>query len=123
MLALRSPAETYRKIDFDARVTGAAAPQLVALCYEHLVAALTSAVFAHERADNRAKSQALTRALSALTALQLGVDRDAALGPALAQFYESARRTVLDSVLQFDPRAIATIRDDFAEIGRAMRLE
>lgn len=121
MLALRSPAETYRKVDFDARVSGAEPRQLVTLCYEHFISALSSAAFAHEHHDNRAKSQALTRALSALTALQLGVDSSAALAPALNQLYESARRAVLDSVLDFDPRTIATIRNDFAEIARAMR--
>lgn len=121
MLAVRSPAETYRKVDFDARVSGAEPQQLVALCYEHLVSSLASAVFAHEHNDNRAKSQALTRALSALTALQLGVDASAPLAPALHQLYESARRSVLNSVLAFDPRTIGTIRDDFAEIARAMR--
>lgn len=62
----------------------------------------------------------LTRALSALTALQLGVSADQPVGPALIQIYESARRAVLDSVLEFDARTIASIRQDFTEIGKAM---
>ena len=43
MLMLRSPHEAYRKVDFDARVAGATPQQLVALCYEQLIAALGTA--------------------------------------------------------------------------------
>ena len=71
MLARHNPQDAYRRVDFDARVTGADPMQLVALCYEHLIAALGTALFAHERADNAAKSTALTRGVSALTALLL----------------------------------------------------
>lgn len=120
MLMMRSPHEAYRKVDFDARVAGATPQQLVALCYEQLIAALGTAQFAHESGDNRLKSQSLTRALSALTALQLGVSPDAAIGPALMQLYDAARRTVLDSVLAFDAAALRTIRNDFIDISRAV---
>ena len=82
MLALRSPHEAYRKVDFDARVAGADPQQLVALCYEQLIGALGSAIYADEAQDNRLKSQSLTRALSAITALQLGISHDAAVAPA-----------------------------------------
>lgn len=120
MLALRSPHEAYRKIDFDARVVGASPQQLVALCYEQLIAALGSAVFAHQNQDNRLKSQSLTRALSALTALQMGVSQEAAIAPALLQMYDAARRTVLDSVLAFDPAKLGIVRQDFIDISRAL---
>lgn len=120
MLMLRSPHEAYRKVDFEARVAGATPQQLVALCYEQLITALGSAQFAHGCSDNRLKSQSLTRALSALTALQLGVDHASPIGPALGQLYDAARRTVLDSVLAFDPAALTTVRSDFIEIARAV---
>ncbi len=120
MLALRSPHEAYRKVDFDARVAGADPQQLVALCYEQLIAALGSAVFAHASHDNRLKSQSLTRALSALTALQMGVTQGAAIAPALIQLYDAARRAVLDSVLNFDPTTLGTVRQDFIDISRAL---
>ena len=120
MLALRSPHEAYRKVDFDARVAGANPQQLVALCYEQLIAALGSAIFAHKKHDNRLKSQSLTRALSALAALQMGVSQDAAIAPALLQLYEAARRAVLDSVLTFDPIRLDQVRQDFIEISRAL---
>lgn len=120
MLALRSPHEAYRKVDFDARVAGANPQQLVALCYEQLIGALGSAIFAHDSLDNRLKSQSLTRALSALTALQMGISQDAAIAPALFQLYDAARRAVLDSVLAFDPQTLGAVRQDFIDISRAL---
>ena len=119
MIALPSPREAYRRVEFDARVAGAAPRDLVALCFEQLVTSLGTALVAHRRGDNRLKSQSLTRALSALTALELGVRRDDPLTPALLQLYGAARRAVLDSVPRFDPATIARIRDDFNEIGGA----
>ncbi len=120
MLARLSPNEAYRRVDFDARVSGADPGQLVSLCYEQLIAALGSALFAYERGDNLLKSQSLTRAISAITALQLGVSGDGPVAAALRQLYEAARRSVLDSALDFDPAKISTIRQDFVEIAGAL---
>lgn len=120
MLALRNPGEAYRRVDFDARVVAAAPHELVQVCYEQLTAALGAALLAAERGDNRGKSAALTRALAALTALELGVDPQAQLSAALTQLYQGARRTVLDSVLCFSPPTITALRSDFADIARAL---
>ena len=119
MLALRNPHEAYRRVDFDARVEGADPAQLVALCYEQASAALASALFAHRTGDNHTKSKAITRALSAITALQLGVSGDAGVADALRQFYGSVRRALLDNALHFDAGKIAAIRADLAEIAAA----
>jgi flagellar protein FliS len=120
MLALRSPHEAYRRVDFDARVAGADAGQLVTLCYEQLIGALGSALFAQGRGDNLLKSQSLTRALSAVTALQLGVSGSEGVAAALRQLYEGTRRSILDSALNFDAETLGRIRDDFIDISRAM---
>jgi len=120
MLAQRNPQEAYRRVDFDARVSVADPKQLVTLCYEQFIAALGSALIAHERADNQLKSQAMTRALSALMALQMGVSETEGVAKALVQLYGAARRSLLDNVLHFDPRVVATIRQDFMDIARAM---
>lgn len=120
MRALKSPSEAYRRVDFDARVEGADPRQLVTMCYETLVGALGTALFAHDRGDNQLKSQSLTRALSAITALQLGVDGNEGVAGALRQLYLSARKSILDSALTFNPQIITTIRQDFTEISRAM---
>ncbi len=119
MLA-RNPQEAYRRVDFDARIAGADSRQLVALCYEQLTTALGTALYAQQQGDNRLKSQSLTRALSAITALQLGVSDGSEVAGALRQFYESARKAVLDSVLDFDAATIAAIRRDCGDIAAAM---
>ena len=121
MLAIRSPNEAYRRVDFDARVEGADPRHLVGLCYEQLIGSLGSAIFAQERRDNSLKSQALTRALSAITALQIGVSGDDGTAQALRHLYEATRRAILDSAIRFDPEILGTIRDDFIEISRAMK--
>lgn len=120
MLALRNPSEAYRRVDFDARIEGADPRTLVLLCYESLVSSLGTALFAHDRGDNRAKSTALTRALSALTALQLGVAGSGGISGHLHQFYEATRRRVLDNVLNFAPDQVTEIRQDIRDISAAL---
>ncbi len=119
MLAQTNPQTAYRRVDFDARVAGANPAQLVALCYERFASSLGSALHAAGRDDNHAKSQALTRALAALTALELGLVRGAPLSGTLAQIYAAARRSVLDSVLAFDALSLDQLRQDFAVIAAA----
>ncbi|HMO69468.1 MAG TPA: flagellar protein FliS [Novosphingobium sp.] len=120
MLALRNPSEAYRRVDFDARVEGADPRTLVMLCYESLVSSLGTALFAHDRGDNRAKSAALTRAVSALTALLLGIEGQEGISAHLRAFYEAARRRVLDNVIAFAPEQIAQVREDIREIAAAL---
>lgn len=120
MLAHRSPHEAYRRVDFDARVSGASPTELVHLCYEHLIGALGTAIHAYGIGDNSLKSRSMTRALSAITALQLGVSGESEVASALKHLYESARRTILDSALEFEPHRIETLRADFVEISQAM---
>ena len=120
MLLNRDPTEAYRKVDFDARVKGATSRQLVDLCLEQVAGSLGRAIHAALCGDNGAKSTALTRAVAALTALQLGVDADVPTGQALLQLYQSARTTILDSVLDFDAAKLGEIRQDFIEIREAM---
>jgi flagellar protein FliS len=120
MLAQRNPSEAYRRVEFDARVAGATPAELVRLCYEQVITALGGAMLAAQRGDNLAKSQALTRAMSALTALQMGVSGEDGMAQALLHIYTSARRAVLDSVLDFDPPTLARIRQDFIEISEGL---
>ena len=120
MLAQQSPQAVYRRIDFDARLSTSDPGQLVELCYEQLISALGTALFAAEKNDNRMKSEALTRAVAALTALQLGISGQGSVVDALHQLYDAARRSVLDSALRFKPATIAAIRQDFIDISRAL---
>ncbi len=120
MLALRSPHEAYRKVDFDARVEGADPRQLLALCYEQLIEAIGSALSAHASDNNQARSQAVTRALAAVTALQLGVAGEGGVANALLQFYASIRSALLDCALHFAPGTLTDIRRDVAEVAAAL---
>ncbi len=121
MHALHSPREAYRRVEFDARVTGANPAELVLVCFEQFGAALARAQAAAASNDNLLKSQSLTRALAALSALQLGIDQRQPLALALDQFYAAARRTVLDSVLQFDAKALAAVHRDMNDVAAALR--
>lgn len=116
----RDPGETYRRVDFDARVKGASSLQLVALCLEQAAGSLGRAIYAQDHSDNAAKSAALTRAVAAITALELGVDSAHPAGQPLLQLYQAARRTILDSALRFDAPRLETIRTDLLEIREAM---
>lgn len=120
MLLRRDPGETYRRVDFDARVKGASSLQLVALCLEQAAGSLGRAIYAQEHGDNSAKSAALTRAVAAITALELGVDSANPVGAPLLQLYQAARRTILDNALRFDARQLETIRTDLLDIREAM---
>lgn len=122
MLALRNtPADTYRRIEFDARVSGADQRQLVTLLVEELIATLQSALFAHAHGHNQRKSAAMTRAVAVLTTLELGVAADSGggIGSVLLQFYRGAKHIILDSVVRFDAGAIERLHDDFDEVRRS----
>lgn len=119
MLAQRNPAEAYRRVDFDARIAAAKPGELVVLCLEQFVAAMGSALIADERKNNELKSQSMTRALSSLTALQMGIDGNGGMAGPLSQFYGAARQTLLDNVLHFDATAIKVVRRDFMDVYQA----
>jgi flagellar protein FliS len=121
LLTSQTPQDAYARIEFDARVAGAGPRELVSLCYDRLVGDLGTAIHAHARGDNALKSRSLTRALAAVTALQLGVSGEDAVAGALRQLYAAARRAILDSSLAFDPAQLETVRGDFIEIGQVLR--
>jgi flagellin-specific chaperone FliS len=120
MRLLTNPADAYARVAFDARVAGGNPRELVLVCYEQLSHALARAQAAYAGADNRAKSEALTRALTAIAALQMGIDPAAAMAAALDQFYAGARRVLLDNVIAYDPAAISTLASDVFEVSRAL---
>ena len=120
MLVLTDPREAYQRCAFDARVKGADASALVGLCLEQAIAALGGALLAQERNEPVRRNRALSRALTALTALDMGVDRAAPLADALLQLYGTGRQAVLDSVIAFRPQALAAARQDLIDIDAAL---
>jgi flagellin-specific chaperone FliS len=121
MLACRSPQEAYRRVDFDARVSASSPSELVHICIEQFITAVGTAMHAAATNDNGLKSRSITKALSAVTALQLGVTGEDGMAAALRQVYEAARRTILDSAIIFDSAKMKTLRQDFIEIGAALK--
>ena len=120
MLGTNDPHEAYRRSAFDARVHGGDTAALVQLCLEQAIAGLGGALVANERNHLGLRSQGLTRALTAITALDMGVDRSAPLAAALLQVYGAARREVLASVTDFQPARLEAVRRDFVEIEAAL---
>ena len=116
----RSPHEAYRRVEFDARVSGTDTAGLVLVCFEQFGQALTAALGGHRSGDNQRRSAGLTSALAAITALQLGIDGADSVAGSLTRYYAAARRTLLGSVLAFDPAAIAALRGDFGEVAAAL---
>ena len=118
----RPPAEVYSRIEFDARVSGAGKEELVVVLIEQFLIALQSAIFAHENRLNERKSAAMTRAIAALTALELGVvsSSENDMGASLLTFYREAKKVILDSVVVFDAEAFAGLYADFSEIRQAL---
>lgn len=119
MLALTDPHEAYRRSEIDARIHGSDPQALVSFCLDQAIAGLSHAVIAFQQGNATIRSKALTRALTAVTALEMGVDRTAPMAEPLLQLYGSARKCLLDSVLSFNADGLLAIRDDFAEIRAA----
>lgn len=120
MLKPANPSEAYRKVAFDACVAGSRGPDLVRLCIEDLAAALGQALWANAKGRDDIRRSALVRAQGGLAALRLGVDRKNPLGPALLTLYDAMASTVTACRFRFDPAAIGRVRDDLADIARAM---
>jgi len=119
VLALTDPHEAYRRSQIDARVAGGRAGDLVLICVGEVVDNLGAAIRAHYGHHLAARSKGLTRALTALTALEMGVDRQAPLAGALLQLYGAARERLLDSAVRFDADAMDEVRGDFRDLRDA----
>ena len=79
-------------------------------------------MFAHESGLNARKSAAMTRAIAALVALEMGVDASSGgIGAALLTFYRSGKKIILDNVVRFDPEAMRRVTTDFEDVRKAVR--
>ncbi len=122
MIALaRSAADTYRSVDFDARVNGATSADLTDICFEQFLVSMGRAMHAHKAHDPAGRSNALSRAVSCLLALEMGIAGQDGIAATLRELYARARASVLASVLEWDEPTLIRIRDDFAEIRAALR--
>ncbi len=120
MLAITDPTEAYRRSDFDARVQAGDTAALVNLCLEQAILAIGGAQHAQMAANPVMRSKALTRAVTAVIALEMGVDPAAPLGEALLSVYGAIRQSLLDSAVKFDSKALASARQDLIDIKDAL---
>ena len=116
-----TPTNAYRKVAVDARIRGARPQDLVTMCFEQVVSEITRAVRGHETGDTARRSDGLTRANAAITALEMGLDRTNPIAAMLDQLYVAAREVILSSVANFNREGLLEVRDDFAEIGAALK--
>lgn len=121
MLSLHKPYEAYRQASFDARLLGSSREELVVFCLEDFIDNLGQLELADNRLDHAARSKAITRCVTALTALELGIDRTAEMGATLAQFYGSAKNTLMNCIRQTDTNSVATMKADFSDIAKVFR--
>ena len=121
MLACNDPYDAYQRVEFDAWVKGASPNELVQICFDQLIISVSTAILADERCDARLKSRAVTRAVTALIALEMGIDREHEMADVLSEFYGAARKSILASSVTFDRDVLANMRDDFSELRSAFR--
>lgn len=114
------PAEAYRQVEFDARVHGANRQELVSICFEQLTGALGTAIHAHSTEDRALRSRSLSRAVSSLLALEMGLSGEDPVVLAMRDLYARARSSILACAVQFEAARLERIRADFIEIHAAL---
>lgn len=121
MLASRDPGLAYRRSSFEARLLAATPQDMVIMCLDDFLANLVRFEQADLRDDREARSAALTRCITSLTALEMGVDRASPLGETLLQFYAAAKSALLGMIVSIEVSRLRTIKADFEDICGSFR--
>lgn len=121
MLAESNPGLAYRRSSFEARLIAATPQDMVFMCLEDLLGNLVRFEQADLRDDREARSRALTRCITSLTALEMGVDRSAPLGQSLLQIYSAAKGALLSMVVTVDAGTLHRIKADFGDFRDSFR--
>lgn len=119
MLAATNPALAYRRSHFEARLLAASPQDMVLMCLDDLLTNLVRFEHADLREDREARSDALTRCITSLTALEMGVDLSAPLGAALVQFYTGSKKALLGMLVSADMTQLRAIKADFQDIRQS----
>lgn len=122
MLAANDPRAAYRQSNFEARVNGGTPQDIVVYCLDELSLTLGQLRQADMRGNRAGRSEAITRGIAILTALEMGIDRENELAGSLLHFYEGSRRLLLSSVGTTQVDAIEGLRSDVIEIRDALAL-
>lgn len=121
MLAANNPGLAYRRSSFEARLFAATPGDMVLICLEDFLVSLVRFEQADLREDREGRSRALTRCITSLTALEMGVDRNAPLGQSLLEIYSAAKSALLSMMVTAEIGAIRRIKTDFSEIRDSFR--
>ena len=121
MLAARDPSLAYRRSSVEARLLAASPQDMVIMCLEDFLTNLVRFEQADLRDDREARSSALTRCITSLTALEMGVDRSAPLGEVLLQFYAAGKSALLGMVVSVDVGRLRAIKTDFEDVRASFR--
>lgn len=119
MMRLADPAAAYRRVDFDAHVSGLSGIDLVRLCFEEIDSALDRALWAHGKQHSELRYKALERAQLGLSALLLGLDRASPVAAPLDTFYRSLVTRLMASRRAFDPADVTNVRRDMADVRQS----
>ena len=98
MLASSEPRAAYQQANFDARVQGGTAQDIVVYCLDELALTLGMLRQADMRGNPAGRSAAITRGIAILTALEMGIDRENPLAVSVTQVdaIEALRADVIE---------------------------
>ncbi len=91
------------------------------MCLEDLLTSLVRFEQADLRNDRETRSSALTRCITSLTALEMGVDRSAPLGDTLLHFYAAGKSALLGMIVSVDAERLRAIKADFEDVRASFR--
>ena len=121
MLTVPTPREAYRRTHFRARVESGTPDDLVIICLDEFLAQLATIDVMEQRGNKAGRSLAISRAVTALITLELGVDHSSPLAPALLEFYRAAKSWLLGSLHSLDREILARCRADFEQVRESLK--
>lgn len=116
-----SAASAYRRIDLDARIEAAAAPDLTRICLEEASASIGQALLALEREREVVPREPLTRAHTIMVWLARSIAPENPLHAALTQFYGGLAATIARNLARATQSDLAQVRTDLLDLLEAAR--
>lgn len=113
-------ADTYRRVDLDARIEAASGADLTRICLEEAIGALGLALRALERNPQTVPRAPLARAQSITLWLARGVDPDNPLASALTQFYGGVARAIGAHIVAPSAQDLDRLRTDLEDMLGAL---
>lgn len=120
MLKRIDPASAYKRVDFEALVSGCDANALVRVCFDDAMAALQRALWADRNGREDQRRMALERAQMGLLALLSGLDMSLPVSRSLEVFYRSMLARIANAQHHFNRTAVEMTRDDLADIAASL---